>query len=100
MNAVEFTTTESEIVIRVDKTRMDTQVLGQLARYFASLVPANDATNEIGTSLVPQRIRAGDLRKLPKEQRDAIMRAQVALVQEYEIIDDDQDVIENYHESR
>ena len=99
MNAVEFTTNEHEMIIRVDKTRMNATTFEQLGAYFFSLVSDDD-----GVRAKPQtpyqRLTAGELRRLPKEQRNAILQAQVAMVQEYEIIEDDQDIIEDYHESR
>jgi hypothetical protein len=99
LNAVEFTTTESEMVIRVDKTKMDTATFEQLGAYFFSLVSHDDSVGA-KPQTPHQRLTAGELRQLPKEQRNAILQAQVAMLQEYEIIEDDQDIIENDHESR
>ncbi len=94
VNAVEFTTTESEIVIRLDRTNVNNRALEEITSYLRTFF----APVPVASEYVPA-ISAKELRRLPKEQRDSIIKAQVALIQDYEIIDDDQDVLENYHEA-
>jgi hypothetical protein len=98
LNAVQCTTTESEIVIRVHRSNLDSPTFEQIGSYFLSLVGQHPSSDE-QSQFQPSRLKAEELRRLPKEQRNAIIRAQVALVQDYEIMDDDQDVVENYHET-
>jgi hypothetical protein len=87
VNAVEFTTTESEIVIRLDRTNVNNRALEEITSYlrpFLAPIPSEYV----------RALSAKELRRLPKEQRDAIIREQVALLVNDENIEDDQDLME------
>ena len=81
LHAVEFTTTDREIVIRLDRNHIDTDALEQVVGYLRTLLTPPAFVE------YPPILTASELRRLPKEQRDAIIRAQVALIQEDENID-------------
>jgi hypothetical protein len=90
LNAVEFTTTESEFLIRLDRSSVNAAILEQITEYVHQLVKPLPPQNRDGTA--PS---IHELRQMPKLEREAILRAQAAQLADDENIDDDQDLMED-----
>lgn len=88
MHSVEFATTDSAVFITIDRANLNNATLEQVSGYLRTLIAP------IPTAY-PSALTASQLRRLPKEERFSILQAQTALVQDYEIIEDDQDIIED-----
>ncbi len=89
-NTIEFTTTEKEILIRLDKTSVNTRILEQISDYLRPMIKPSESYTRYHAAPSIQ-----ELRQMPKAERDEILRAQAALLANDENIEDDQDVMED-----
>ena len=90
VNAVEFTTTESEVLIRLDRSSVNAAIVEQITEYVHELIKPLPPENWNGTA--PS---IHELRQMPILEREAILRAQAAQLQDDENIDDNQDLLED-----
>jgi hypothetical protein len=84
MQTLEFTENERTIMIAIDRTALNGQTLSEITSYLQGLMVS---THDLQWS-------AHELRRVPPEQRDALLAQQAATDADYEIVEDGYDITE------
>lgn len=85
MQTLEFKANDNAIIITIDRTALNSLTLGAINDYLQDLMPRPST---------PQ-LTAAELRRLPQTERNAILAQQAASDRDYEILDDDQELLED-----
>lgn len=85
MQTLEFTANDTTIIIAIDRSALNSLMLGEINTYLQDLIRRSDTLH----------YTAADLRRLSESERNAILAKQASGDKDYEILDDDHDIIED-----